>query len=102
MSDVSYADITTAMNAAVAALTAGDYGLARDKALAAQALSSVLPDTSRQIGAGGSEGLTWDRVAISTFLDRMQRIANSAVGVQSSRVVICPVRNGGVSQLGIW
>ena len=89
---MAYSDITTLMEAAVAALADGDYGPARNKALAAQGLLSVLPDTSRSTGGGGSQGVTWDRVALTTFLDRVQRLLNGSAGIQVSKVQIEPLR----------
>jgi hypothetical protein len=60
------------MTEATTALGLGDYATARDKALAAQAIASILPDTNRVTGGGGTQGLTWDRTAISQFIDRVQ------------------------------
>lgn len=85
---MAYSDITTAMGLAVTALAAGDYATARDKALAAQAMASVLPDTNRSAGDGGSQGVSWDRTAISEFVDRMQKLANSAAGIGVSKVTL--------------
>jgi hypothetical protein len=36
--------------------------------------AGFLPDTSRSTGGGGSQGVNWDRVALTTFLDRVQRL----------------------------
>jgi hypothetical protein len=83
---ILFSDISDLMEAAVAYVAAGNYAAARDKALAAQALASVLPDTSRSAGDGGSQSLTWDRIAISQFTDRMQRLTNGAAGIQVSLV----------------
>ena len=99
---MSYAAVSTAMDAAVTALGLGDYATARDKALAAQAVLSILPDTQRNAGGGGQENMTWDRVAVSQFIDRMQSLANSAKGITTSNVVKCPLSVQGVSQAGIW
>ena len=43
---VTYAAITTLMDAAVTAMASADYATARDKVLAAQAILSVLPNTT--------------------------------------------------------
>lgn len=99
---MAYSDITTYMAAATTALAGGDYASARDNALAAQALASVLPDTQRSAGDGGQQGLSWDRVAISQFVDRCQRLLNSSVGVQVSKARTLPVCGSGPSQLGLW
>lgn len=88
---MAYSDITTLMEAAVAAMADSDYGTARDKALAAQALLSVTPDTTRNSAGGGSQQLTWDRVALSQFVDRVQKLLNGSTGIGVSKVVICPV-----------
>lgn len=88
---MAYSDITTYMTAATTALASGDYASARDNALAAQALASVLPDTQRSAGDGGQQGLTWDRIAISQFTDRMQRLLNASVGIQVSKAQLTPV-----------
>lgn len=90
------------MTDATTALGLGDYATARDKALAAQGLAAILPDTNRVTGSGGTEGLTWDRAAISQFIDRMQKLLNSKTGMQTSKVVYRPLQNEGVSQIGIW
>lgn len=85
---ISYSQISDQMTAAVAALTAGNYAAARDAALAAQALASVLPDTERMAGDGGKQSLKWDRTAISQFVDRVQRLLNSSAGIQVSKIQI--------------
>lgn len=100
---MTYADIVTNMTAAVTALGNGDYAEARNKALAAQALLSILPDTSRSTGGAGSQSLTWDRVAVSTFLDRVQRLLNGSQGVQVSKVQLQPLCGQASSQqLGLF
>jgi hypothetical protein len=91
---ISFSDISDLMADAVTAMASNDYATARDKALAAQALASVLPDTSRSAGDGGSQSLTWDRVAISQFVDRVQRLYNSSAGIQVSKVQICHLSAG--------
>lgn len=91
MKRMSYAAVTTAMTAATTALAAGDFATARNQALTAQALMSVIPDTVRNSGGGGSQEMTWDRVAISNFIDRMQKLLNSTSGMTSSKVVICGI-----------
>jgi hypothetical protein len=85
---ISFSTIADYMTAATTALAGGDYAGARNNALAAQALASVLPDTNRSSGMGGSQGLIWDRVAISQFVDRVQRLLNSSDGVQVSKVTL--------------
>lgn len=99
---MAYSDISTLMTAATTAMAAGDYAAARDSALAAQALLSITPDTSRQSAGGGSQSLTWDRVALSQFVDRVQKLLNSATGMGVSKVVLDPLDVDGVSQVGIW
>lgn len=88
---MAYSDISALMSAAVTAMGNGDYATARDKALAAQALLSVTPDTNRQIAGGGTQGLTWDRVALTQFVDRLQKLLNASTGIGVSKVVICGV-----------
>lgn len=88
---MSYSAVTALMDDAVSAMGTGDYATARDKALAAQALMSVIPDTTRDNSGGGSQQMTWDRVALSQFVDRVQRILNGSVGISVSKVVIDPV-----------
>lgn len=99
---MSFAAISTAMDSATTYLIAGNYALARDYALKAQALASILPDTTRSTGGGGSQGLTWDRVAITTFLDRVQRLLNSSAGIQVTKICTQPVDGTSPSQIGIW
>ena len=86
------------MDAAVTAIAGADYSTARDKALAAQAVLAAFPDSNRQTVGGGSQGHSWDRVAISNFIDRCQRLTNSAKGIQVSKVAINAVNGMGVSQ----
>lgn len=98
---ISYATITTLMEAATTALAAGDYATARDKALAAQGVLAILPDTSRNSSGGGSDSATWDRVALSTFLENATRLANAQLGVQSSVVRLQPLSFDGKPVLGV-
>jgi hypothetical protein len=85
---IAYSQITDLMTAATAALAAGNYASARNNAIAAQGLLAVLPDTERKAGDGGQQSLTWDRPAIDKFVDRVQRLLNSGLGVQVSKVQI--------------
>jgi hypothetical protein len=85
---ISYSQITDLMSAATTALAAGNYASARDNAIAAQGLLSVLPDTERKSGDGGQQSLTWDRRAIDEFVIRCQRLVNAKLGVQVSEVQI--------------
>jgi hypothetical protein len=98
----TFAAIETLMDAAVAAMAAADYGTARDKALAAQALLSVLPNTSRNSSGGGSDALTWDRVAVSQFVANAIKLANASRGIVESKVRLQPLPGAGVNQLGVW
>ena len=90
------------MVSATSALAAGNYASARDAALGAQALLSITPDTSESTDGGGSRGMTWDRVALSQFIDRMQKLLTGSTGVIVSKVVIQPVCGSGPQQLGTW
>jgi len=85
---IAYSQIADLMTAATAALATGNYTSARDNALAAQGLASVLPDTERSAGDGGKQSLKWDRLAIDQFVNRVQRQLNGGVGVQVSKVQI--------------
>jgi hypothetical protein len=98
----TYAAVTAAMDAAVVSLGNGDYAAARDKALAAQAILSILPDTSRNTSGGGSDGVTWDRVAVSQFVDRVTKLANISLGVQVQKVQTQPLLGVGVNQIGLY
>ena len=98
----TFAAITALMDSAVAYMSAGDYAAARDKALAAQGILSVLPNTSRNTSGGGSDGLNWDRVALSQFVENCTKLASARLGVQASNVVTQPLTSEGVNQIGVW
>ena len=53
------------------------------EAVAAQALLAITPSGGRSAG-GGSQNVTWDGAAISNFCDRVQKLMNSARGIQST------------------
>lgn len=90
------------MDAAQAALVASDYTTARNQALAAQGVLAILPDTNRNTSGGGSDSVTWDRVAISKFIDMLTRLSNSQRGVGVSRVNIVPMPGLGPNQIGVY
>lgn len=98
----TFAAIETLMDAAVAAMANGDYLAARDKALAAQGILSVLPNTTRNSSGGGSDGLTWDRVALSQFVANAIKLANAKQGISVSKVALQPLPGSGPNQLGVW
>ena len=97
---VTYAAITTLMDAAVTAMASADYATARDKALAAQAILSVLPNTTNQSSGGGQNTMSWDRVALSKFIENCTRLAAAQQGVQTTLVNLQPLTNSGGNQLG--
>jgi len=99
---VTYSVVTTLMDAAVAALAAADYQTARDKAIAAQGVLSAIPDTTRGTSGGGSDGVTWDRVALSQFITQCTKLANAKQGIGVSKVQVQPLQAMGVNQIGIW
>ena len=99
---ITYAAIEALMDDAVAAMAAADYLTARDKALAAQGLLSALPNTSRNSSGGGSDALTWDRVALSEFVRNAIKFANAKHGFSTSKVVYQPLPGRGVNQIGVW
>jgi len=99
---VTFATITALMDSAVAYMAVGDYASARDKALAAQGVLSVLPNTNRNSSGGGSDGLNWDRVALSQFVENCTKLANARLGMQTSKVVCQPLTTDGVNQIGVW
>jgi hypothetical protein len=81
--------LNACMAAAVAALTAGDYGTSINNALAAQGLLSCLPKISRSAGAGGGEqSAAWDAAGIDNFIKRLRQQQGSAMGMVSVPVVI--------------
>lgn len=97
----SFAAVQTLMEAAVTAMAAAEYSTARDKALAAQMLLAVLPNTTQGTAGGGSDGLSWDRVAVSKIVDQCTALANASRGMQSSRGVSQPTSaNGDSTRLG--
>ena len=99
---VTYAAITTLMDDAVTAMASADYATARDKALAAQAVLSVVPNTTQNTSGGGSNGVTWDRVALSQFVANAIKLANASQGISTSQVALQPLTNVGGTQIGVW
>lgn len=99
---VTYAAITTLMDAAVLAMASADYATARDKALSAQAILSVLPNVTDNTVDGGSKQMQWDRVALSKFIENCTRLANASAGIQTSLAAMQPLTNSGGNQLGVW
>lgn len=90
------------MDTAQASLAAGDFITARNSALAAQGMLALLPDTTRNSSGGGSDGVTWDRIAIDKFVSVLTRLSNSHRGVQVSRVNLVPLPGERPSQIGVW
>lgn len=99
---VTFATITDLMDAAVAALAAGDYATARDKALAAQGVLSVLPNTAATSSGGGSNSMQWDRVALSQFVANAIKLANAQQGISTSLTRTYPAAPAPANQLGVW
>lgn len=67
----SYADVEAKMNEAVAAIEAGDYSTAINKAIAAQGLFGILPEGEKTGNAG--EKLAWNTDAIDQFIANIRK-----------------------------
>jgi hypothetical protein len=72
---MSVADINTRVDAAVAAIDAGDYDSAYSKLLSAQALLAATPDSQKN-----SASLRFDRAAIAALIDTVRREIGRASG----------------------
>jgi hypothetical protein len=81
--------LNTTMDAAIAALSAGDYSTAVNKALTAQAILATLPKVSRSQGTGGgAQSAEWDAQAIDNFVRRLRQQQGASLGVQTAAVEI--------------
>lgn len=81
------AAINDAMDAAVAALAAGDYAAALNQALAVQGLLSIMPKLSRSSGTGGgSQSVEWDQTAVDQFILRIRQQQAAGLGVQTQNL----------------
>ena len=83
---ITAAEINTRMNAAITALDAGDYATAYTKALGAQGMLAVKPDTDFS-----DEGLKWDREFIANFVKEMKQLSRGAKA--STAITQIPVRS---------
>jgi hypothetical protein len=85
---ITTAEINTAMNAAVAALRAGDYATAYTEALAAQGLMLAKPRSNFD-----RDELEWAPEKIDAFVDRMAKLKRSMAGARGGSFKQIPVRH---------
>ena len=85
--EITTAEINTAMNAAVTALRAGDYETAYTEALAAQGLMLVKPRTSFD-----RDELEFSPEKIDAFITRMAALKRSQASARGGSIVQIPVR----------
>lgn len=75
------AELQTTMDAAVAAINAGDLDTAFTKALAGQAILAALP--SGQIGGAETR---WTPQTINEFIQNLRRARGRSAGVQRTKI----------------
>jgi hypothetical protein len=76
---MSVSDINTAMDSAVASMTAGDYSSAISYATKALGLMSVLPDSRH-----GSGEMRWRTAGVEAFINQVRRLQSASNGLGSS------------------
>ena len=84
-------DVQAYLKQAADAEAAGDYAGAFRFLSAAQTLLAGIPDGSRGF-AGGSQSVTFTRQAIDDAISRVTKLANAKAGIQTSKILTCPVR----------
>lgn len=80
---MSVADINTAMDNAVAALSAGDYASAISYATRSLGLMAVLPDSRH-----GSGEMRWRTAGVESFIDQCRKLQSSSTGLGSTSGVM--------------
>lgn len=80
---MSVADINTAMDNAVAALSAGDYADAITYATRALGFMAVLPDSRH-----GSGEMRWRTAGVETFINQCRKLQSSSTGLGSTSGVM--------------
>ena len=79
-------DVDTAMTAAQAALTSGDYATAIERAVAAQGYLAALPDSE----LSGVSSLRWDAAKIEHFVRNVRALRRSSqaatYGIQTTKI----------------
>jgi hypothetical protein len=89
-----FESIKILMAAASAAVEAGNYALARSKAVAASALMIGIPDSEHSV-SGGATGYTWAREAIDGLMGQLSVLENQAAiaaGAQSGGILSTKIR----------
>lgn len=86
-SQITTAEINTAMNAAVTALLAADYETAYTQAIVAQALMLAKPRSNFD-----RDELEWAPEKITAFIDRINALRRSQAGSAGGSIVQIPVR----------
>lgn len=79
--------LVAARDAALAALDADNYQLARKHALKAQMIIATVPDSS--MAAVSSQ--SWGRSAIKDFLAGIDSLESSAVASEGCGITTCPI-----------
>lgn len=80
---MSVADINTAMDAAVAAMTSGNYGEAITYATKVLGLMAILPDSRH-----GSGEMRWRTAGVEAFINQCRKLQSVSNGLGSSAGVM--------------
>jgi hypothetical protein len=99
------ADLVTQLNdlmeAAVAAVSSGDFDTAINNAIAAQGIVAVLPRVERSSGkAAGSRSAAWTPEGIDQFIVRLRQQQSASIGVQTQNILY--KQPCGMGPVGTW
>jgi len=70
---MSIAELNTLYTAASAAMESADWDTAINKLMAMQARLASTPNISRNLGGGGSQGITWNSATLADLITNCRR-----------------------------